>query len=584
MKFENMNERICDLVSEYEYAYEHNYNPTTKGVDAILEEYERNKVNTPTFNGRSLLEGFERHPAYDGDGKIVLSEKMYRAVDRREINRFSDWVISKMETYNESIETKYKIGTEVTVISGSDIPEYFGDWVEDMDGYVGTNAKVTDIVKADGVIGYMLDGIDFVFDERGLDGESNVEVKEPIKLDYLKGNFSELPTFLGEEDTEAINRDFPWLKAHVGAKTSRVIGKICRHYGFDSDPQYNSRYTKFADAINPLAITRWTILSINPIDFLTMSFGNSWASCHTIDKTNLREMPNSYEGMYSAGTLSYMLDSTSFVMYTVDGSYNGKNYELQPKINRQMFHLGEDKLVQGRMYPQDNDTGAKELYDQFRAIAQRVIAECFGVDNYWTNKKGTGACSAAIRSKGVHYRDYEHFSNCNVSTLRGSENTNEMTVGHNPICITCGREFFGSDCIQCENCINEGAGHYCERCDDHIGDDAIHTYDDHWYCCPDCAQEEGYVLCNDDEWHREDRGDVMYDDYLGEYMYDDGGYWDDRVETRDGRTYTCPDNAIADGWEYCSNCSEWVRSEYYDYGLDMCSDCALEHEREEVTA
>ena len=157
-----------------------------------------------------------------------------------------------------------------------------------------------------------------------------------------------------------------------------------------------------------------TILSVNPLDYLTMSFGNSWASCHTIDKQNKREMPNSYQGMYSSGTISYMLDSPSMVFYTVDASYDGNDFWHEPKINRQMYHWGEDKLIQGRLYPQDND-GCSTGYTAFRAIVQKIMSEIFDFPNFWTVSKGTSEAGRYIDSEGTHYRDYNNFSNCTSS-------------------------------------------------------------------------------------------------------------------------------------------------------------------------
>ena len=181
---------------------------------------------------------------------------------------------------------------------------------------------------------------------------------------------------------------------------------------------------------------------MNPLDYLTMSFGNSWASCHTIDKTNKRRMPNSYEGMYSSGTVSYMLDKPSMVFYTVDAAYEGKDFWHEPKINRQMFHWAEDKLVQGRLYPQDND-GNGGAYTPYREIVQKIMSEIFEFPNLWTVSKGTDAASKYVVSEGTHYRDYESYSNCTLSRPKGSENEeyfrSEDLTEHNGrwLCDSC---------------------------------------------------------------------------------------------------------------------------------------------------
>jgi hypothetical protein len=199
------------------------------------------------------------------------------------------------------------------------------------------------------------------------------------------------------------------------------MNKLFTYLGYNKHPDYNREFAKYADALNPLVIKRHTILSLNPLDYLTMSFGNSWASCHTIDKENKRNMPNSYQGQYSSGTMSYMLDATSMVFYTVDKSYEGIEYWTQPKINRQMFHYAEDKLVQGRLYPQDND-GCQNEYTGYRNLVQEIIAQVLEVPNLWSLKIGTNAAGRYIYTRGTHYADYCYYDNCSLSTLKGSEN------------------------------------------------------------------------------------------------------------------------------------------------------------------
>lgn len=276
------------------------------------------------------------------------------------------------------------------------------------------------------------------------------------KLDWLDDIYrftSYNSPFINEDFAAMINDRFP-IKAVAGQKLSRVINKLCHYLEIDKDKDYNKEFAKFSDAVNPLTIKRHTVISVHPVDYLTMSFGNSWSSCHTIDKENIRCMSNSYHGAYSGGTMSYMLDETSVVFYTVDGKYDGNELELEPKINRNMFHIGEDKLIQGRVYPQTNDD-KNSIYEQFRNIMQKVIADCMGKPNIWKLKRGTCACAEVIESKGVHYRDYENFNDCNVSYLKldnDSYNENEIIVGHEQICPCCGKVHKREDCIECEDC------------------------------------------------------------------------------------------------------------------------------------
>lgn len=388
--------------------------------------------------------------------------------------------------------------------------------------------------------------------------------------------------FVTKETKDYLNSVFPEANVHEGQKMSRVVNKICGIIGYDKVYGYNREFAKYADALNPLVIKRHTILSINPLDYLTMSFGNSWASCHTIDKRNKRGMPNDYSGCYSSGTVSYMLDPSSMVFYTVDASYNGNDYWTQPKINRQMFHWGEEKLIQARLYPQDND-GYSDAYTPYRNIVQEIISTIYGFPNLWTLSKGTDNASRYIISGGTHYRDYTNFSNCNMSRVKGSENENNIYVGHSPICIQCGETHSIAENI---NCCNGGLK--CEDCGYVISeDDAI--YIDGSYYCRDCVS---YCECCD-EYHRdegtwiesEDRYvcDGCLNEYYrychacGEYYYYDETRY---IESED--RYVC-DHCYEDEYDACAKCGEVFRIEYMikHNGYLYCEDCHEEMEEDE---
>lgn len=386
--------------------------------------------------------------------------------------------------------------------------------------------------------------------------------------------------FMTQEIIDLIKTKYPDFKAAVGQKTSRAMNKLFIQLGVDKDPNYNRAFAKYADALNPITVTRHTVISINLIDYLTMSFGNSWASCHTIDKKNQRGMPGSYEGCYSSGTLSYALDSTSIVFYTVDAKYNGNEYYLEPKINRQMFHFGEDKLVQGRLYPQSCDKDFETEYDQFRNLMQSIIALGLGVPNLWTLKRGTLDYDT-VCSKGTHYKDYYHYRNCSLSTLKNSENQNRIRIGANPICIRCGSTHSYEENIDC--CSR---GRCCDDCDDWYDEDDLHYIEeeDRWVC--DSCYEDYYECHECGRLHHRDNmtyvesvdGDVC-DSCLDEYYYECdecGDYYrkDDLTYMDESGDYVC-EYCIEDKYAYCNECGVlYRRSSMTEYENDYyCDDC-----------
>ena len=228
----------------------------------------------------------------------------------------------------------------------------------------------------------------------------------------------------------------------TGMKTGRAFNRVCNLYGVDRLPNYNKLFAEYSDMVSGLKRKLKFYISLNPLDYLTMSFGNSWASCHTIDKKNDRHMPNNYSGAYCGGTLSYMLDETSIITYV--HTKETEDHE-EGKIYRNMFHFGGGTLVQGRIYPQGND-GATDLYRTFRRFMQIEMTKLLGLDeDEWIKKKG--GCYDNIVSDGVHYRDYENFVECNVSYPREmpDASTNIITVGHVRICPYCGEEVDDDD-------------------------------------------------------------------------------------------------------------------------------------------
>ena len=421
-----------------------------------------------------------------------------------------------------------------------------------------------------------------------------------------------------EELYEILNNLVPEIHPHTGEKTSRVINRLCTYLGYSKDPDYNKEFAKYADSLSPMTIKRHTVLSLNPLDYLTMSFGNSWASCHTIDKQNKRHMPNSYAGQYSSGTISYMLDSSSMVFYTVDKSYDGHEYWTQPKINRQMFHYGEDKLVQGRLYPQGND-GNTDEYTVYRQIVQQIIAHCFNLPNLWSVSKGNDNASRYIKSEGTHYRDYNCFENCTLSKNKEKPNENTFVVGHAPICIECGETHDESESIncctsnliRCNNCGYEiydpddaiyidgeyycrDCCHYCECCDEyHRGEEYYIDCEDR-YVCEDCL-DNYYALCEEcDEYFPRDEINQATDEHghhihvcdgCLDYYYTEccecGEYHreNEMTEIYDG-DHVCSE--CLNKYAECEECGEWYpKDEMHEIGegVYVCDDC---YEEEEV--
>lgn len=471
---ENERQAILDNMRELLTKYDYEY------TDTALEKI----VDTWAQRKETLIEAFKKHANYvDGKFLIAFDTDFERTVDIQAIKNFKNYLRNTVMSWSVTYK---KLPEEV-------------EKIRDEEG----NMWLPDII---------FDNIFWFFE-----------------------NFNSRT--LTPEQASQINEAIPSIRAKANEKTSRVINKICTYLHYNEHPDYNREYAKYADALSPMTIKRHTILSINPIDYLTMSFGNSWASCHTIDKTNKRKMPNNYSGCYSSGTISYMLDKCSMVLYVVDKSYNGTEYFWQDKINRQMFHYGQDKLVQGRLYPQSCD-GDDTEYTTYRNVVQEIISTMFDFPNLWTVGKDM---HDRVRGYGTHYQDYFHFSSCRISTKKDSENKEYLNIGAGPICIHCGEEHDTAENI---NCCNDYVT--CADCGRRFHYDDVEEIDGDYYC-HDC--------CN-------------YCDECGGYTREDGRWV--------GCNWVC-DSCLEYYFYHCPRCGEWVR-EYNTRWCDeteerYCDDC-----------
>jgi hypothetical protein len=430
---------------------EYDYRYNKRALAKIVDTWAKNKAD--------LITAFKKHPNYvEGKFMIAFDQDYERDIDKAAIARFSSWLTyGPVETLCREVPTEIREQTLVELCCY--LPNKLYSFLSHLD-YSATRE-------------------------------------------------------ISAETAERINAMVPAVHAHTGQKTTRVINKLCTYLGYNKHPDYNRKYAKYADALSPMIIKRHTVLSLNPMDYLTMSFGNSWASCHTIDKQNKRDMPDNYEGCYSSGTISYMLDQSSMVFYTVDASANGNDLWNEPKINRQMFHYGSEKLVQGRLYPQSNDSVGQDLYDSYRQLVQEIMSTILNKPNLWTLKRGTSSIRQCVCSEGTQYKDYFNYDTCTLSLLKDTENVECIYIGHDPICVECGCEHetaenincCHSNCVRCADCgariVNEDDEYYVN------GETYCHNCVSYCDCCENYHRGGSHYIDGNDI----DVCDYCYDEY-----------------------------------------------------------------------
>lgn len=242
---------------------------------------------------------------------------------------------------------------------------------------------------------------------------------------FLYDNFSYSDFFdIDKEQSEAFKSY--GLKIQSGLKPTRAIRKFFEFIGATRIPDFDKLYAELTDLLSDKLLKRKMTLSIHPLDYLRMSNGNSWDSCHMI-------YPK--KGCYHNGVQSYLMDGETMVCSLLDPESGEKTY-LQPKINRMLFMLNNNgDILQSRLYPQVRN---QELEDILAKEVNAKIAECYGIeDDYQVFVKDCG-CNNYVESFGVHYRDYNCYNyGQRIWSITGEE-PKRFTIGHISYCLICG--------------------------------------------------------------------------------------------------------------------------------------------------
>jgi hypothetical protein len=365
----------------------------------------------------------------------------------------------------------------------------------------------------------------------------------------------------------------------INQKTSRVIRALCVKFELNNDSNFERLFAKIGDIINVPDVKTNIILSVHPCDYLTMSIGQSWDSCHTID-------PNGRtNGIHKAGTLSYMNDYCSMILYTLDSDKIKSDAPLHtiPKLTCQVFAYNQGILLQSRLY---NANDSDVIRDIYRQTVEDIIAKCLEMDtNVWIVRRNIGRILDVIscHKNGMQYPDYKR-SECRpiVTLLKDVYNDNELEIGYTAYCLTCGDDITDEGELHCNDCDHKMI---CSDCGREIDEeDAININGD-YYChecvryCDHCGE---YVREEDGQYIDNLNIDVC--DYCLERYYrrcDDCGDWQrayDMTDVSNDSAYTWICETCIDNYTQCATCDEWLKNddiqcindEYY------CSDCAAE--------
>ena len=290
--------------------------------------------------------------------------------------------------------------------------------------------------------------------------------------------------------------------------------------------------------------------SVHPLDFLSSSENSyNWRSCHALD------------GEYRAGNLSYMVDTTTFMVYLKgtgdklngfgDVSWNSKKWRV-------LLFMSNDwnMMFAGRQYPFSSRTGID--YVLHTLLPQAGLLR--GDWSNWSNEKMTNyerkdglyisypspyiplkeglITMSDLITDAEHSRHYNDllFSSCydpeysvridNWAWGRDvipSIDTTRFVIGHNTPCVVCGGGPVVEDSMLCYNCYNsydmEESHTYCDCCGTRLSQDDPYTIVDDEIVCESCYDR--YVLtcerCGEDRF----KEDIAYNSHTQQYLCND---------------------------------------------------------------
>ena len=151
-----------------------------------------------------------------------------------------------------------------------------------------------------------------------------------------------------------------------GQKIIKTIQKVLNFYGYDMS---NGLFEEFRNKVSNITtcsnIKSNLVLSIHPIDFMTMSDNNcGWSSC----------MSWMNKGMYNNGTIEMMNSNMIIVAYLEsDKEFIVNNHIIPNKSWRTLLYVHKNILVAGKSYPYYNSELDKKVLEELYKLVNKNL-------------------------------------------------------------------------------------------------------------------------------------------------------------------------------------------------------------------
>jgi carbonic anhydrase/acetyltransferase-like protein (isoleucine patch superfamily) len=274
-------------------------------------------------------------------------------------------------------------------------------------------------------------------------------------------------------------------KNRVGQRLATIMTQWIDRYivehqllDFRKNGTFAHRESEFYTSLKTKTVTSKYILSIHPSDYINMAYshiGDLASSCHNTTRAE--------KGSYCNGTLSYLMDGSAMVFYTVGDKEDNIHEGL--RITRQMFFYQNKLLLQSRFYPNCSKTPG--VMKRYRNTVQDIISECHSSHDRWISLVRTHddiESWVITDPDSGHYADYlcdpsdnEACQGINISHTGIYVNTDRnIAIGHQPLCIICGEKFDRTrPSLYCSHCLETREKYEFVRGDTiQVGDFKLH--------------------------------------------------------------------------------------------------------------
>lgn len=346
------------------------------------------------------------------------------------------------------------------------------------------------------------------------------------------------------------------LTLKEGMKFSKALNQAMTLFRY-SESKRESVLIRYSQILNDKVIEGDLVLSVNPIDFYSMSIGAGWSSCL------------SPGGEYESGTMSYAVDNKTVLAFLISKNTSellnatalGMSGSLYPEKKwRQVFIYDSGSLVLAgsKQYP-FTSTELEEL------AGEEIISRIEGKDSSSIKKYPISQLYSKIGLKycQIGYSDFST-STGTIFTEKEREEFETSSIdisgGATYNCILCNESSADSEGFSCDSCYSR---HYCDYCDSRNSVDQMNGTVDGDLVCDYCATEY-FATPEDDQYELYNVNDLVYSDIEQAYY------------TREG---------YEEKFSICEYCEEEKYSEDIVYKQDeeklICLDCEKEKEKEE---